>query len=63
MSSISVAEGDVFASDGKFRRVVTIFRGVICYEVGSEKNRFCKESTFNRWVKATEAAKINKLAS
>ncbi len=63
MSSISVSEGDVFASEGQFRRVVTIFKGVVCYSVGSEKNRFCKEKTFFRWVKKTEAAKINKLSS
>lgn len=63
MSSVSVSEGDVYASEGKFRRVVTIFKGIVCYSVGSEKNRFCKEKTFSRWVKSTDAEKINKLSS
>lgn len=44
-------EGDVFAKDGRHRRIVGALGGGIVYSVGGDKNRVCKVTTFRRWAR------------
>lgn len=50
-----IRENDVYQDNSVdvcvTRRVIRIFRGVVCYSTGGDKNRLCKVDSFKRWAR------------
>lgn len=60
-----IAVNDVYAfycathNQLRHRRIISIYKGIVCYGNGGDKNGYCKLGSFKRWVKEKKAELIN----
>lgn len=65
MEKIEIKDGQVWSSEmqEKYRRVIGQIDGHIVYCVGADSHRICKEQTFLRWLKQSDAKIANQTSN